>query len=283
MIFKVLLLLVDLCKSLIKQVSAPANEDGRAQEVNDSTDGAGDEDIDGEQEDEQFDEDSPEEFNSEQALTDVLSIISMICIFVDDIGPQQKAALDEHTFMSDLIKFCIWRCDMAEDSEIASSTISCLFGISTQFTVASENPVVCGLYIDNEAAQLGQYFIHVVNRSSSLVNTGLLAAALNLFRMLFEFSLSSLNAEECFFFTNDIRVILDIIVRELLDMDENSLLRHVFLQLLYSIVRHPDYAIHGNYQSDEIGEIVRAIAKNEDDFYDTMSVMLAREIATRCK
>ena len=48
---------------------------------------------------------------------------------------------------------------------ILNSDSSGQFGISFQFPVPTENPVVSGLSADGQATMLGQHFIRVLNRA----------------------------------------------------------------------------------------------------------------------
>jgi len=211
-------------------------------------------------------------------LHNIFRILSMATASARYLDQQQKDALDDFSFMSLLIKFCIDECDADEESEIAAAAIFCLFGISHIFPTAGENPVVCGLFLDPQASVLGQHFIRLVNRGGSIMSDEVLESGLTLCRKLMEFSLSNLQYEECFFYTNDIPVFLDIIIREVLDVPADSKIRIFYLELLSSIIQHPQYPKNGKYKQTEISEICVDISSNDESIYDQSCVTEATTV-----
>jgi len=210
-------------------------------------------------------------------LADTLLLMAGITTAVKGLNTEQKAALDDHKFMSSIIHLCIEECEIDDESAVSNALIFALFGISSQFPVTSENPVVCGLYLDPQAVSIGQCFITIINRGTSLMDTPVLIAGLLLLKQLLEFSLQEINAEASFFYVNDIHVLVDVIIRELANIDEDSQLNAFYLALLYAIVTHPEFSNH-TYKYSEIAEIVSVVSHNESNMHDDVCVHTANSI-----
>jgi len=201
-----------------------------------------------------------------------LQLLSIVCGQSDRLSKSEKDQLDDFTVISTLLQFTIDQWDYDEDSELATASVVGLFAISSQFSTANEDPVVCGLHATPQAAVLGRHFIHVMNRG--VKPKWLQVTALSTATKIFNYSQAQQG--ECFFFTNDTHVLIDIILREVINLEEHETqLRYGYLQLLQSAIQHHEYASKGSYKKTEVAEFLRRIAKIE---FDQPAAELVRKI-----
>jgi len=103
----------------------------------------------------------------------------------------------------------------------------------------------------------------LVNRAKELLGESYKcrACTVKLMRDLLEYSL--IHPEiPCFFFSNDVRVLLDIILREISDMDDGDL-KLEYIELLYSITRHPLY-LEDRMKRTETRALVKSLIETND-------------------
>lgn len=68
-----------------------------------------------------------------------------------------------------------------------------------------------------------------------------------------------------YFYTNDLRVLLDVIIRNLMDLpDEKISLRHTYLRVLYPLLAHTPLAQPPHYKSDEILRALRILRGSQN-------------------
>lgn len=64
-----------------------------------------------------------------------------------------------------------------------------------------------------------------------------------------------------YFYTNDLRVLVDILIRNLLDLpEEASSLRHTYLRVLYPLLEHTQLQHPPHYKKDEIKKLLMVLA-----------------------
>lgn len=64
-----------------------------------------------------------------------------------------------------------------------------------------------------------------------------------------------------YFYTNDLRVLLDVIIRNLLDLpDESATLRHTYLRVLYPLLAHTQLQQAPHYKQDEILRVLAILS-----------------------
>ncbi|KAF4121541.1 Protein of unknown function (DUF2013), partial [Geosmithia morbida] len=91
----------------------------------------------------------------------------------------------------------------------------------------------------------GENIILLLNRETE---TSLQLLILKLLYLLF-----TTRATYEYFYTNDLRVLLDVIIRNLMDLpDEKSSLRHTYLRVLYPLLAHTQLSSPPHYKRDEI-------------------------------
>ncbi|KAJ9134768.1 Protein dip1 [Pleurostoma richardsiae] len=95
----------------------------------------------------------------------------------------------------------------------------------------------------------GENIILLLNRETE---TSLQLLILKLLYLLF-----TTKATYEYFYTNDLRVLLDVIIRNLLDLpDESISLRHTYLRVLYPLLAHTQLCQPPHYKRDEILKVL---------------------------
>ncbi|CRK20961.1 hypothetical protein BN1708_017839, partial [Verticillium longisporum] len=63
-----------------------------------------------------------------------------------------------------------------------------------------------------------------------------------------------------YFYTNDLKVLLDVIIRNLMDLpDEKASLRHTYLRVLYPLLAHTQLSHPPHYKRDEVHKVLRIL------------------------
>lgn len=98
----------------------------------------------------------------------------------------------------------------------------------------------------------GENIILLLNRETE---TSLQLLILKLLYLLF-----TNKATYEYFYTNDLRVLLDVIIRNLMDLpDEKMSLRHTYLRVLYPLLAHTQLSQPPHYKQDEILRVLNIL------------------------
>ncbi|OLN94277.1 Protein dip1 [Colletotrichum chlorophyti] len=98
----------------------------------------------------------------------------------------------------------------------------------------------------------GENIILLLNRETE---TSLQLLILKLLYLLF-----TTKATYEYFYTNDLKVLLDVIIRNLMDLpDEKISLRHTYLRVLYPLLAHTQLSHPPHYKRDEILKVLRIL------------------------
>ncbi|RYO82963.1 hypothetical protein DL764_009523 [Monosporascus ibericus] len=99
----------------------------------------------------------------------------------------------------------------------------------------------------------GENIILLLNRETE---TSLQLLILKLLYLLF-----TTKATYEYFYTNDLRVLLDVIIRNLLDLpNELMALRHTYLRVLYPLLAHTQLGQPPHYKKDEVQKVLALLA-----------------------
>ncbi|KAI8961876.1 hypothetical protein F5Y11DRAFT_324796 [Daldinia sp. FL1419] len=99
----------------------------------------------------------------------------------------------------------------------------------------------------------GENIILLLNRETE---TSLQLLILKLLYLLF-----TTKATYEYFYTNDLRVLLDVIIRNLLDLPEELMaLRHTYLRVMYPLLAHTQLNQPPHYKKDEVQKLLRILA-----------------------
>lgn len=121
-------------------------------------------------------------------------------------------------------------------------------------SAALTNRVVKGLSLYGPIYRtFGENLILLLNRETE---TSLQLLILKLLYLLF-----TTKATYEYFYTNDLRVLLDVIIRNLLDLPNEYLsLRHTYLRVLYPLLAHTQLNTPPHYKRDEIIKVLNILA-----------------------
>eukprot|EP00698_Gefionella_okellyi_P023431 TRINITY_DN8009_c0_g1_i1.p1 TRINITY_DN8009_c0_g1~~TRINITY_DN8009_c0_g1_i1.p1 ORF type:complete len:195 (+),score=45.16 TRINITY_DN8009_c0_g1_i1:445-1029(+) len=137
--------------------------------------------------------------------------------------------------------------------------ISCNMHYKTRFN----NPVMTALAEHQYAKEAGQLLISVFNRNE------VLEPCLKMLRDIFARSKTA-----ALLYTTDVRVLIDVIYRELGDLPERSPLRADYVALLHQVVRNSDYSTM-KYRGAELLAMLTQLSQLNDPSAPAAVSMLA--------
>lgn len=121
----------------------------------------------------------------------------------------------------------------------------------------------------------GENIILLLNRETE---TSLQLLILKLFYLLF-----TTPATYEYFYSNDLRVLLDIIIRNLLDLpNELVSLRHTYLRVMYPLLAHTQLNEPPHYKRDEVVKVLSILGRSPDAHWepaDETTVRLVERVA----
>lgn len=121
----------------------------------------------------------------------------------------------------------------------------------------------------------GENIILLLNRETE---TSLQLLILKLLYLIF-----TTRATHEYFYTNDLRVLLDVIIRNLLDLpDELISLRHTYLRVLYPLLAHTQLNQAPHYKRDEIMKVLSILGGSANAHWepaDETTVRLVERVA----
>ncbi|KAF7555048.1 hypothetical protein G7046_g6652 [Stylonectria norvegica] len=121
----------------------------------------------------------------------------------------------------------------------------------------------------------GENIILLLNRETE---TSLQLLILKLLYLLF-----TNKATYEYFYTNDLRVLLDVIIRNLMDLpDEKMSLRHTYLRVMYPLLAHTQLNQPPNYKQDEILRVLNILRGSQNAHFapaDETTLRLVERVA----
>ncbi|EGC38803.1 hypothetical protein DICPUDRAFT_148493 [Dictyostelium purpureum] len=150
--------------------------------------------------------------------------------------PQSELQKLDDTFLDSLLELALNYKDYYETKYIHLLYYT-MFGYQKNIISDGYSPLICKLYSNKQAPELGPEMIALLNRAQ--LEYGLLPQCLSLINDLFCYS-QDYNVP-CFFYTLDIKVLIDIIIREIHNLDELDPTRWQFLEVLSTIIDHDEY------------------------------------------
>ncbi|KAI1385255.1 uncharacterized protein F4822DRAFT_338875 [Hypoxylon trugodes] len=168
--------------------------------------------------------------------------------------------------------------------------IRVLLVLNEQYMVASTSainePASLGAPLTNKVVKclsiygpqyrtFGENIILLLNRETE---TSLQLLILKLLYLLF-----TTKATYEYFYTNDLRVLLDVIIRNLLDLpNELMALRHTYLRVLYPLLAHTQLNQPPHYKKDEVQKLLRILSGSGNTHFapvDETTVRLVDRVA----
>lgn len=121
----------------------------------------------------------------------------------------------------------------------------------------------------------GENIILLLNRETE---TSLQLLILKLLYLLF-----TTKATYEYFYTNDLRVLLDVIIRNLMDLpDERMSLRHTYLRVLHPLLAHTQLSEPPHYKEDEILRLIKLLRGSQNAHFapaDETTLRLTERVA----
>ena len=121
----------------------------------------------------------------------------------------------------------------------------------------------------------GENIILLLNRETE---TSLQLLILKLLYLLF-----TTKATYEYFYTNDLRVLLDVIIRNLMDLpDERMSLRHTYLRVLYPLLAHTQLSHPPHYKQDEVLRLLNILRGSHNAHFapaDETTTRLVQRVA----
>lgn len=190
--------------------------------------------------------------NDNEITTMALSFLRSACYYLRPLSIQEKRKLD-----GDLIQFL---CELALrnmddiDEQVFHAALKAILCVNLQFSSFEENPLLQVISSgQSQLSLLGNAIIAILNRGE---NTSDVEICLKFLKDLY----SNLSTSD-FFFINDFKVLIDIIIRQLIDLDQEDKWRILYLEILYSIlINHPSYH-ELLYKKEEIVSVVSGLFK----------------------
>ncbi|KAL4743595.1 hypothetical protein BDV11DRAFT_166099 [Aspergillus similis] len=126
----------------------------------------------------------------------------------------------------------------------------------------------------NSYKTFGENIILLINREAE---TSLQLLTLKLLYLIF----TTPSTYE-YFFTNDLHVLVDILIRNLLDLpEEASALRHTYLRVLYPLIAHTQLRLPPHYKRDELKRMLSLLVRGQltgDTAADSEKIMHFDEV-----
>jgi len=193
---------------------------------------------------------------SEDIVCESLNLLSSICLEKPLSGTELET-LNEEFFLK-LLQLI----EKYQEEKIGVAGVRVILSANTQFDSA-DNVIVVSL-AKSANSHFSQSVINLVNRSDTLGQK----PGLKLIIFLFS-NPSTYN----FFYSNDLNVLVDVVVRELQDLNEADKLRLEYLKLLQLILKNGDYK-DSKYKKAAVKEALNVVSL----MTDKTQVDLANEI-----
>ncbi|PHH68444.1 hypothetical protein CDD82_560 [Ophiocordyceps australis] len=166
-------------------------------------------------------------------------------------------------------------------------TIRVLLVLNEQYMLASTDPhaspegqltnriVKCLSLYGNVFRTFGENIILLLNRETE---TSLQLLILKLLYLVF-----TTKATYEYFYTNDLRVLVDVIIRNLMDLpDEKMSLRHTYLRVMYPLLAHTQLNQAPHYKRDEVIRVLRILRGSHNAHFapaDETTLRLVQRVA----
>ena len=107
--------------------------------------------------------------------------------------------------------------------------------------------------------------------------------SLQLLTLKLLYLLFTTHATHEYFYTNDLRVLVDVMIRNLLDLpDEAESLRHTYLRVLYPLLAHTQLRHPPHYKREEILKLLNVLSVVPSAHFQPLDETTAR-LVTRCR
>ncbi|OKO92622.1 Protein dip1 [Penicillium subrubescens] len=156
--------------------------------------------------------------------------------------------------------------------------IRVLLVLNEQFMISAHDPVderSSSSHLTNKVIKVlsvygslyktfGENIILLINREELAANTRTAETSLQLLTLKLLYLIFTTPSTYEYFFTNDLHVLVDILIRNLLDLpEEASALRHTYLRVLYPLLAHTQLRLPPHYKRDELRRLLSILVRGQ--------------------
>jgi hypothetical protein len=156
---------------------------------------------------------------------------------------------------------------------------ACL-AINYHYASRATNPFMAALMATEHNQHFGEALLFILNQQSAPYDNGpLLRQALRCIADLF-----SAAETDHYLYTNDVRAVVDIFVREIVNLDSKDCMRTDYLRALSLLLRHSTWAANGSHRRKELKNALQAILSlgGGEDGYEATAVATVKIVLAEC-
>ena len=145
--------------------------------------------------------------------------------------------------------------DRTEEHVLVKACEACL-AMNMHYSDRSTNQFMLSLMAEEENQHFGEALIFILNEQGKTEekNGSLLKQSLNALQDLF-----SDDASSSYFYTNDLKVLVDIFIREITNLNQKEKLRKDYLESLSLLLNRSTWVEHGRYRRSDIVKCLESI------------------------
>eukprot|EP01132_Coremiostelium_polycephalum_P009174 gene9174-11245_t len=200
-----------------------------------------------------------------------LETLIIILTKVNTIPKSELEKLDD-TFLDELLSLGFNFLDYY-DTKWLHTLFYTMMAYQSQIISETYSPLIYKLYSNSKSIELSPEIISLLNRGK--LEYGLLPQCLSLISDLFSYS--SEFQVPVIFYSADIKVIIDVLLREIYNLDELDPVRWQFLEVLNVILEHEEYQ-KTKYKSDDISKALTLLTTDDLSEKDPRSAQIAQSI-----
>ncbi|EFA81277.1 hypothetical protein PPL_06118 [Heterostelium album PN500] len=201
-----------------------------------------------------------------------LLLLAAIFTQTGPLPATELAKLDE-TFLDELIDLGFKYLDYY-DTKWLNIFYNTLLAYQSQIIVNDGySPLIHKLYTMQKAPELGPELIALLNRDK--FDYGLIGQSLSLVSDIFSYSTE--HKVSCFFYSSDIPIIIDILVRNIHNLNELDPLRWQYLDVLYIVLSHEHFQ-QTQYHVDDIITVLTDMLDEDYAEKDPRTALVSRSI-----
>ncbi|OWR43561.1 NCK-interacting SH3 domain-containing protein [Danaus plexippus plexippus] len=161
------------------------------------------------------------------------------------------------------------------DEQIPDLFLTLLLAYNLQFESPFENLLLNALEVMNNAKTFCEKVLLLLNREEDPVHIfdHEPAPAHSVLKLVIDLFSRKKTAEH--FYTNDVKVAIDIVVRQLADLSPGDLRRQQYLKILQGIIRNTDYGAHLHRRDDLLRCFARIFCEEGDISRDDQTLVRA--------
>lgn len=182
-------------------------------------------------------------------------------------------------------EFCIKLLDLMVDTseDIFLNSAKASVSLLAHYDVGGQNQFLIALKDHSDNQHFGEAVIHHLNEQHyPYEDENLLTQTLEALKNIFTWSETSK-----YFFTNDVKVVIDIVVRELVNLPVQDDIRKNYLDVLNALMQNSQWLSQGRYKREEICEVLESILDAGGDEngngYSVAAVTRVREVLEECQ